>query len=89
MYNYGEEKDLIFDNQSEIITFQDTGCVKGSWSGDNHAAMIDSSKYCVRAGVRFPDTDGSHGIKNSYFQDGWFNHMKKIHGGMDIMRQII
>lgn len=75
MNNYEEEKALISDNQSEIITFQDTGCVEGSWYGDDHAAMIASSKYCVRAGVRFPDTDGGHGIGNSYFQDGWFNHM--------------
>lgn len=76
MHNYGEEKDLISDNQSEITTFQDTGCVEGSWYGDDHAAMIDSSKYCVRAGVRFPDTDKGHGIVNGYFQDGWFNHME-------------
>lgn len=48
------------------------------WRGrkDDHAAMIDSSKYCVRAGVRFPDTDEYHGIVNGYFKDGQFNHME-------------
>ncbi len=54
----GKAKQLIPENLSEIETFEDTGCVGGSWLGDDHAGMIDSAKFCVRAGARFPDLKG-------------------------------
>ena len=43
--------------------------------GNDHAALVDSAKYCVRAGARFPDTTKDTGLKISYFEDGQFNHM--------------
>lgn len=56
--NGEKTKLLIPENQSEIMTFEDTGCVEGSWSKDDHEKLIDSGKYCVRAGARFPDLNG-------------------------------
>ena len=63
-YNESEDKtkQLLPLNESEITTFDDTGCVQGSWKADDHESMIkDSSRFCVRAGARFPDVKG---VKN-------------------------
>lgn len=65
--NMERKEQIIKENEKKVITFSDTGCVKGSWLGDDHVAMIDSAKYCVRTGARFPDTDADHGLKDSYF----------------------
>lgn len=72
--NTERKKQKIKENEKEVITFSDTGCVEGSWLGDDHVAMVDSAKYCVRVGARFPDTDASHGLKDSYF-NGRFEGM--------------
>lgn len=52
-------KQFIPENKSKITTFSDTGCVEGCWKADDHEALVDSSKYCVRAGARFPDLTGN------------------------------
>lgn len=46
---------LIESNENDIMTFEDTGCVEGCWNRNDHESMIDSSYFCVRRGVRFPD----------------------------------
>lgn len=52
-------KQLIPENKGEIITFDDTGCIKGCWTQNVHEGMVgDTSKFCVRAGARFPDFEG-------------------------------
>lgn len=72
----GDDKNILDSvNRSSVITFEDTGCVEGNWMGNDHAALVDSAKYCVRAGARFPDTTKDTGLKISYFEDGQFNHM--------------
>lgn len=53
-----ENAQLIEENQTKIVTFSDTGCVEGCWTGEDHESMVDSAKYCVRAGTRFPDLKG-------------------------------
>ena len=47
--------EIIGGNNSKIETFDDTGCVEGSWLCDDHEEMIAEGYYCVRAGARFPD----------------------------------
>ena len=60
-YKEGENKteQLLPANESQITTFHNTGCVQGSWTKDKHEELIkDSSRFCVRAGARFPDLKG-------------------------------
>lgn len=50
---------MIAENKSEVTTFEDTGCIEGSWSQTTHEQLVgDSSKFCVRTGARFPDLSG-------------------------------
>ena len=42
-------------NKRKVETFEDTGCVEGSWTEGAHKKMVEEEYYCVRAGVRFPD----------------------------------
>ena len=52
----GQEEQLLEENTREIITFDDTGCVEGCWSQDDHENMIAANYFNVRYGARFPDT---------------------------------
>ncbi len=57
--NNRKTKQLIAENKSGVTTFEDTGCIEGSWSQSLHDQLVgDSSKICVRAGARFPDFSG-------------------------------
>lgn len=42
-------------NKRKVETFEDTGCVAGSWTEGAHKKMVEEEYYCVRAGVRFSD----------------------------------
>lgn len=42
-------------DSKEVVCFEDTGCVEGSWSKDNHKKLVPSDNVNVRAGIRFPD----------------------------------
>lgn len=56
--NEKKTKQLIPENESKVTTFNDTGCIEGCWKADTHEEMVDSAKFCVRAGARFPDLSG-------------------------------
>ena len=43
-------------NKRKVETFEDTGCVEGSWSQDRHENMVTQGYFNVRYGARFPDT---------------------------------
>lgn len=45
-------------NKRKVETFEDTGCVEGSWSKDDHENTVSEAYFCVRAGARFPDLSG-------------------------------
>ena len=46
---------LIKENKKDIITFDNTGCVEGMWSQDDHESLINKNFTYVRKGIRFPD----------------------------------
>lgn len=48
----------VKENKRKVETFEDTGCVEGSWTQDDHEKMVSAGYYCVRAGTRFPDLTG-------------------------------
>lgn len=56
-------------NKRKVETFEDTGCVEGSWTQDDHEVVIDPQYYNVRYGARFPDTKryiAKKGDENTY-----------------------
>lgn len=54
LIEYDNDK-VIEVNDTEIDVLGDTGCVKGSWSGDKHETLIGSGHSNVKKGARFPD----------------------------------
>lgn len=55
------EKDtvLIADNHKKVDCFDNTGCLKGSWSENDHDSMVPSENKNVKKGARFPDKDSN------------------------------
>ncbi len=45
------------ENTAKVLSFEDTGCVKGSWSKDDHEYAVPSQNRNVQKGARFPDTE--------------------------------
>lgn len=54
-YEEGKAEDGNVKNEREIIGFEDTGCVEGSWTVAKHGDMVGSDYANVKAGARFPD----------------------------------
>ncbi len=76
-----KEETLIPENESEITTFEETGCVEGSWrvvetevkdkeKRRDHVSMIDESFFNVRMGVRLPDYKNDDGKTNKSITNG-------------------
>lgn len=55
--NLENREKKISSNQKEVLSFEDTGCVKGSWRLDAHGNMIDwtGTYNNVKKGAKFPD----------------------------------
>lgn len=52
----GEPEAILEENETEVLCFEETGCVEGSWSKDNHYGMPVLSGYNnVKKGARYPD----------------------------------
>ncbi len=43
------------ENKEKVLSFEDTGCVEGSWATDDHGDMIPSGRINVQKGARFND----------------------------------
>lgn len=53
-------------NKRKVETFEDTGCVAGSWSQDRHENMVTQGYFNVRYGARFPDNERYKTSDNTY-----------------------
>lgn len=53
--SYGKNEKVIEENEDKIYTFQDTGCVEGSWMKEGHEKLIPSGKTYVKKGAVFSD----------------------------------
>lgn len=69
--NYKKKKksNKLPKNEEKIITFEETGCVAGSWSSSDHAEFIPSQNTNVKKGARFND--------KKIHQEGVFDNEKK------------
>lgn len=45
------------ENEETVLSFEETGCVKGSWIPGKHEDLVPSTNKNVQKGARFPDTD--------------------------------
>ena len=58
---YKEKKDpdgIIPENKTKVPVFRETGCVKGSWSTDDHGKLVSSTgNSYLKKGARFNDMD--------------------------------
>lgn len=68
--NNAEEEYVIKRNSNVVNTVENTGCVKGSWTGDKHEELIGSGHANVKKGARYPDKEGS-GFKGITDNPGW------------------
>lgn len=50
-----EPEAILEENEREVLCFEETGCVEGSWSENNHESMIPSDRTNVKKGARYPD----------------------------------
>ena len=93
---YKEKKVMdtaIPENDAKVPVFQNTGCVKGCWSRDNHEALVKSSTKYVKKGARFNDDTAKRyitgkdengdnlyryqGMKNNPWWHGYYKKEKK------------
>ncbi len=49
-------KTELKENMEKVLSFEDTGCVEGSWETDDHGSMISSRRINMQLGARFNDT---------------------------------
>lgn len=61
-------------NKRKVETFEDTGCVEGSWTRDTHENMVSAGYFNVRYGARFPDTERYKTGDNKYVFRGMENN---------------
>lgn len=43
------------ENEREILSFEDTGCVEGSWTKNQHVDLMPSANSIIKKGTRFND----------------------------------
>ncbi|MBO5072217.1 MAG: S8 family serine peptidase [Eubacterium sp.] len=56
--NYKKNKETkLEENKEKVLSFKDTGCVKGSWATDDHGSLIPSRRINMQLGARFNDNE--------------------------------
>lgn len=72
----------VEENERKVVSFEETGCVKGSWETDDHEKMVPSEKTYVKKGMRFPDEAKQKVNEEQYVFRGmtknpaWHGHFK-------------
>lgn len=65
----------IPDNTSKIVTFDETNCVEGNWSRENHQKLVPSKYTIVKKGARFPDENYyTEGMEENPWWHGYWQH---------------
>lgn len=72
-YKEDAKTQQVAENERKVVSFEETGCVKGSWETDDHGDMVSSSLGLVKSGARFPDKESYGDGKGTYT----FAHMTK------------
>lgn len=73
-----EPEAILEENEREVLCFEETGCVEGSWSKDNHQAMVPSDHGFTKKGARYPDIDEAH--KGMTLNPWWHGYWQKKSG---------
>jgi len=71
-YVENNETSIIAENDREVLSFEETNCVEGSWSKDNHELLV-SGHPNIKLGARFPDIhDSFKGMKANPWWHGYY-----------------
>jgi len=71
-YVENNETSIIAENDREVLSFEETNCVEGSWSKDNHELLV-SGHPNIKLGARFPDIhDDFKGMKANPWWHGYY-----------------
>ncbi len=73
-----QEEDILEENEEEVLCFEDTGCVEGSWSEDLHEKMVKEGYTFVKKGARYPDLVQS--CKGMTSNPWWHGYWQKKSG---------
>ena len=75
----------VAENERKVVSFEETGCVKGSWSKDDHEGQVAkySNLYTMKRGARFPDkksyvdSNGKPIFAQMTINPWWHGHFKE------------
>lgn len=71
-----EPEAILEENEREVLCFEETGCVEGSWSEERHQGMKVLSAYGdVKKGARYPDVGPTH--KGMTLNPWWHGYWQK------------
>ena len=74
-----EPEAILEGNEREVLCFEETGCVEGSWSKDDHYNMKALHGHSnVKKGARYPDIGSAH--KGMTSNPWWHGYWQKKPG---------
>lgn len=85
-------QDEYVGKNKDIVVYEDTGCVEGSWKKNDHEALVTANYSNVKKGARYPDWE------NQLMEEGkeingknciFLPECATIHGGMDIINALM
>lgn len=78
MGRMNEPEAILEENESEVLCFEETGCVEGSWSQNDHSDMVSFNHGFTKSGARYPDVGSKH--KHMTSNPWWHGYWQKKPG---------
>ena len=73
--NYKKNKETkLEENKEKVLSFEDTGCVEGSWATTDHGELIPSGRINVQRGARFNDSRDYEESKDKFVFRGMIDN---------------
>ena len=47
---------VVEQNKRKVMSFEETGCVKGSWEPKDHESILETDRTLLKKGAKFPDS---------------------------------
>lgn len=66
-------QDEYVGKNKDIVVYEDTGCVEGSWKKNDHEALVTANYSNVKKGARYPD------LENQLMEEGKEINGKKLY----------
>ncbi len=70
----GQTEMVLQENKRDVLSFDETGCVAGSWTFEFHEKMIPTNRVNVVKGAKYPDTNReTEGMYDNPWWHGFFH----------------